>query len=205
MNNLELELKKALHYISSDWRMQYNYGDYKSNFIYHVETVDECIELAKKNDVSVEYALHRWYNFKTSTFCEKIFIDLGAKKEQDEKNKEIDLYIDDIPFDIKLTVYPKRLSNHPYDLTTREGKNALIKWLYENQSQQSRKHLKNRLFIVCDGKTQEDSLSLKSDFSKIEVKIKEYMSYQKEYGFNEINIVDRNNTYTVKSDIIYIN
>lgn len=205
MNNLEQELKKALNYITSDWKMQNNYQDYRSNFIYKVETVDECIELAHQNNVSLEYVLHRWYNYQTSIYCEKVFVQNGAKKEKDKKNKEIDLYINNVPFDVKLTVYPKKLADHPYDLRTRDGKNALIKWLYQNQSQQNRKHLKNRIFIVCDGKTAYDSLCLKSDFEKINAKIKEYMDYIKEFGFNEVSILDEGFEYLVMSDIIYIN
>lgn len=202
---LENELKKALNYISADWKMQNNYQDYRSNFIYKVNTVDECIKLAQMNNIEIAYVLHRWYNFHTSTYCEKIFVEFGAKKEEDYRNKEIDIYINNEPFDVKVSVYPKALSNHPYDLTTREGKNEMIKWLYEHQSQQQRKHLKNRLFIVCDGKTQYDNLCLKSDFEQIRNKIKTFMINVNDQGFNELEIIDGQNVYKVKSDIIYIN
>ena len=201
---VEKELQKALDLISPQWVMQNNYNDYRSNFIYSVETVDECIRLAKENGVSVEYALHRWYNFKTSIQCEQIFCGYGAVKETDRKNREIDIYIDGVPFDVKLTVYPKALSSHPYDLSTRNGKDKMIQWMYENQSQQQRKHLANRLFIVCDGKNAYDSLRLKSDFGQIRKKIKEYLNYIKLNGFNELEIVDFGKTYRVCSDIIYI-
>lgn len=203
--DLENELKKALSYISADWQMQNNYQDYRSNFIYKANTVDECIRLAEIYNIDTAYVLHRWYNFQTSTYCEKIFVEYGAKKEEDFRNKEIDIYINNVPFDVKVSVYPKALANHPYDLTTREGKNEMIKWLYEHQSQQQRKHLKNRLFIVCDGKTQYDSLCLKSDFEQIKNKIKAFMINVNENGFNELEIVDESNVYKVKSDIIYIN
>ncbi len=202
---VELELQKALKLISPQWDMQNNFNDYRSNFIYKVETVDSCIQQAKQNDVAVDYALHRWYNFKTSTQCEKIFCDYGAVKESDYKNREIDIYIDGTPFDVKLTVYPKALSSHPYDLTTRAGKNEMIKWMYSHQSQQQRKHLANRLFIVCDGKTQYDSLCLKSDFIQIRSKIRSFLSYVRDNGFNEIDIYDSGEKFHVCSDIICIN
>ena len=65
--------------------MQNNYNDYRSNFIYQVETVEDCIREANNNWVSVDYALHRWYNYKTSKYCEKIFVENGAIKEEDLK------------------------------------------------------------------------------------------------------------------------
>lgn len=203
-DTLGMELKKALKYMSADWRMQNNFSDYKSNFIYNAETVQECVEKAKINNVDLEYVLHRWYNHKTSTQCERIFVEYGAKKEEDIKNKDIDIYINNEPFDVKLTVYPNKLKQHPYNLRNRVGKNQMIQWMYANQSQQQRKHLKNRLFIVCDGINQYDSLCLKSDFEQIRVKIREYMNSVNTNGFNELIIRDKGIDYRVKSDIIYI-
>ena len=130
---------------------------------------------------------------------------MEAIKEKNIKDKEVDIYIDNIPFDIKITVYPNALSNHPYDLNTRDGKNLMIKWLYKNQSQQQRKHFKNRIFIICDGKTQYDSLCLKSDFEQIRNKIKIYFEDIKKNGFNEMIIDADGKKYLVKSDIIYLN
>lgn len=205
MDNLGLELQKALSYIDENWRMQNNYNDYKSNFIYKVDTVNEVINLSELNGVDYKYALHRWYNFKTSIYCENVFVKYGAIKEEDLRNKEIDIYINKVPFDVKLTVYPKALSNHPYDLKTREGKNKMIEWLYQHQSQQQRKHLANRLFIVCDGKTQYDSLCLKSDVEQLNRKIRAYIDDVNRNGFNKIIITDNGIEYSVVSDIIYIN
>ena len=205
LSSLELELQKALIYITANWSMQNNYNDYRSNFIYSVETVDDCIRMAKENDVSEDYALHRWYNFKTSIQCENIFVEYGAKKESDFRNKEIDIHIEDVPFDVKLTVYPRALSDHPYDLTTRGGKDEMIKWMYAHQSQQQRKHLANRLFIVCDGTSQFDSLKLKSDFLQIRKKILSFLEFTKQNGFNKLAIYDYGNRYDVCSDIIVIN
>lgn len=201
---LEEQLHKALTYIDDKWQMQNNDYDSKSNFIYSVNTVDECIELSKQNNIDIKYALHRWYNFKTSIQCENIFVEYGAVKENNVKHKEIDLYINSIPFDVKLTVYPKALCNHPYDLSTRNGKNKMIEWMYKHQSQQGRKHLKNRLFIVCDGTSQYNNLCLKSDFEQIRNKIHKFIEYTGKNGFNELCITDNDEQYIVKSDIILI-
>ena len=202
--NIENELKKALDIIDENWSMQNNVNDYKSNFIYNTLTLNEVIKKAQENEIDVKYAVHRWYNFHTSITCEKIFTEYGAIKEQNIKHKKIDIYLKDTPFDVKLTVYPKKLSEHPYDLNTREGKSEMIKWMYANQSQEGRKHLANRLFIVCDGNSSYDNLCLKSDFAQIRDKIKKYVDYTNKNGFNEIIIEDQGETYKVCSDIIYI-
>lgn len=203
-NKLEQDLQRALTLIDENWSRQTNEDDFKSRFIYYTESLDEVIKLAEQNQVDVKYAIHRWYNFHTSIQSEKIFTEFGAIKESNKKHKEIDIYINEVPFDVKLTVYPKKLSEHPYDLNTREDKNKMIEWMYANQSQEGRKHLANRLFIVCDGKTSYDNLCLKSDFNQMRNKIEQYMNYVKKNGFNELTITDNGQAYTVNSDIIYI-
>ena len=205
MTKLEEELQKALSIIDANWKMQNNFNDYRSNFIYKVDTLEDVINNSKINGVDEKYAIHRWYNFKTSIACENIFVEFGAIKEEDFRNKEIDIYIDGVPFDVKLTVYPNALSEHPYDLKTREGKNNMIRWYYEHQSQQQRKHLANRLFIVCDGKSQYNSLCLKADFQQIREKVQAFILESKTNGFNTLKIYDNGKEYIVQSDIIYIN
>lgn len=202
--DLEKELPKALELIDENWVMQDNEQDKRSKFIYTATSVKEVIEKSKENKIDIKYALHRWYNYHTSITCEKICVDYGAKKVINLKDKEKDIYINHLPYDVKLTVYPKKLYNKPYNLYTRKGKNEMIKWMYENQSQEGRKHLKNRLFIVCDGKTAYDNLCLKSNFNLIRDRIEKFMNYSKTNGLNKIDIKDGNNTYTVYSDIIYI-
>lgn len=51
MDNIEKELKLALQYIEPYWRMQNNYQDYKSNFIYDVKTFEEVITLSSEYGV----------------------------------------------------------------------------------------------------------------------------------------------------------
>lgn len=198
------ELQKALGIISADWKMQNNVDDKNSNFIYKVHTVDEVIRLSNENGVEPEYALHRWYNHETSDECERLFAKYGAVRERDRTNKYIDFYINDVSFDLKLTVYPAKLGDHPYDITNRNGKNAMIKWLYAHQSQEGRKHFANRIFIVCDGGSPDVNLRLKSDFEQIERKISIFMDYVRSHGFNSVDLLDNKVLYTVKSDLITV-
>ena len=95
-----------------------------------------------------QYAYHRWVNFHSSIYCEQLFCKYGAKKVENNKDKEKDIVINKIAYDVKLTVYPNAFKNQ-YDLNIDENKNKLIKWLYTNQSKEGRNHMRNRLFIVC--------------------------------------------------------
>lgn len=201
---LETDLKKCIELISADWKMQNNIDDQKTNFIYKAGTLEECLYLIDKNQVNQDYALHRWYNYMTSVYCEYLFCDYGAIHEKDIYNHDVDIYINGTPFDVKLTVYPAKLNERPFNLNKRLGRNQMIKWYYLNQSQQSRKQLLNRLYVVCDGKNNYECLKMKSDFSLLRKKIKSFMEYVNINGLNEIKIIDNQIAYTLKSDIILI-
>ena len=198
------ELKKALKLLIPGWKMQNNIDDKKSKSIYRLETVDECLKMAEEKNVEEQYVLHRWYNYKTSEECENIFVKCGARKEENKKDSKKDIYINDVQFDVKLTVYPAGLPEHPFDLAKREGKNGMIKWLYANQSQGDRKHLENRFFVVCDADTREERLRLKIDFEQMEEKIAAYFKYLEKNKINELTIKDKGEDFKVKSEVINI-
>ena len=204
MSNLEKDLRDCLSMISNDWDMQNDFNDKKTNFIYSTKSLKECLHLINFHKVDKDYTLHRWYNYMTSVYCEYLFCEYGAIHEQDKCNHDVDIYINEIPFDVKLTIYPAKLSNRPYNLKTRKGKNQLIQWYYSNQSQQARKQLLNRIYIVCDGNTPYECLKMKSDFNILKKKIKQFMEYSIKNGFNKLSIKDDNKEYILYSDIIYI-
>lgn len=201
---LENDLKKCLELISADWVMQNNLDDQKTNYIYKAETLERCLQLINENNGNKDYALHRWYNYMTSVYCEYLFCDYGAIHEKDIYNHDVDIYINEIPFDVKLTIYPAKLKDRPFDLKKRSERNKMIEWYYLNQSQQSRKQLLNRIYVVCDGKDANECLRMKSDFSLLRTKIKNFMEYINCNGFNEVDIIDNNMKYTLKSDIIHV-
>ncbi len=200
------ELKKALSLISLEWGRQNNRFDKRSNFIYRVETVDECLQKAREMAIDENYVLHRWYNYQTSIYCEGLFVKYGAQKEKQLYNHDIDIYINEIPYDVKLTVYPAKLkrSGEILNLHNRDDKNTLIRWMYANQSQEGRKHLKNRMFIVCNGENTYQNLVLKSDFDIIETRISGYFHFLENNEPNKLVIQDAGQEYEVYSDIISI-
>lgn len=201
---LEQDLQKVASQLKSQWKRQDNVTDKATNFIYNATTLDQCLAEIKRTGVDENYALHRWYNFQTSIYCEEIFCDYGAVPDADRYNHDVDIYIDRIPFDVKLTVYPAKLASKPYDLTKRSGKNSMITWYYENQSQQNRKQLLNRLYVVCDGASPQETILLKSDFELIRTKIKSFMDNTKKEGVNTIVIKDGGKDFSLQCEIIYI-
>ncbi|MDE5946628.1 MAG: hypothetical protein K2G63_04905 [Oscillospiraceae bacterium] len=204
--NLENDLQKCLTMISPEWKIQNNSSDKATNFIYKAETLEKCLEMIKSTGVDKNYALHRWYNYHTSVYCEDLFCDYGAVHEKNIYNHDVDIYINNIPYDVKLTVYPAKLNSYRNEFNLRNitGKNKMIKWLYANQSQGARKQILNRIYVMCDGATQHDSLKLKSNFPILKRQISAYMNYTKTHNPNEIEITDNGKSKIIKSELIYV-
>lgn len=151
---LEKELKKRLNFEYNWGRKQLNVFDVKTSFIYETQDFETLLnrldtnfkEASNFNDLK-NYALNRWYNFWSAKAVESIFCETEkVRPHPNSKNKFIDFYINDIPFDHKTTVFPKGFKKSiPYAI---EHKRALIEWLYNNQSAQQRQHFENRIFVV---------------------------------------------------------
>ena len=182
--NIEKELKKRLAYPYKWGRKQDDEYDKLTNFVYRVSSFEEVLKETKsrfskdkEHENIANYALNRWYNFWSAQAVEKIFCSLpNVKPALDEKDRLVDFTIDDVTFDHKTSIFPK---NFPYMIDEAIKKtNELILWLYTHQSQQQRKHLKNRLFIVLyssDG----EHWKLKAEISWLKERIEKYM-----IGFN---------------------
>jgi hypothetical protein len=181
---IEAELKKRWNYPYMWGRKQNDLFDNATNFIYKINSFDDLkkeIELHFKQSADYQdyfnYALNRWYNFWSAQSIEQIFCSLpGVVPALDEKDKLIDFAIHGATFDHKTSVFPK---NFPYKIDDAiKNTDELIRWLYKHQSQQKRKHLKNRLFIVLysnDG----EHWKLKAEISWLKERIEKYM-----LGFN---------------------
>lgn len=145
--------------------------DHKTNFIYSTKTYNElkerCLKDFPANIKLMEYAKTRWYNYHTHNVVLDLFLQSDiCRIEKNLKNKDIDLYIKNIPFDLKLSVYPKSLAGRNL------SKQKLIEWLYSNQSKQGRNRLQNRIFIlVLDNDNKHRSWAVKRDFELIKEKI----------------------------------
>src|SRR3989304_6500281 len=184
LTQIENQLKKRLAYPYKWGRKQNDHFDKLTNFVYRIQSFEDVInEIGtrfrkdKEHDNIANYALNRWYNFWSAQAVEKIFCSLpNVKPALDSKDRLVDFTIDGVTFDHKTSIFPK---NFPFKIDVAVKKtDELIKWLYRHQSQQQRKHLKNRLFIVLyssDG----EHWKLKAEISWLKERIEKYME-----GFN---------------------
>jgi hypothetical protein len=184
LTEIESELKKRLVHPYKWGQKQNDNFDKHTNFIYHtfqfeevLKEIDNRFKSEKDFDLYFNYTINRWYNFWSAQAVENIFCSLpNVNPALDSKDRLVDFTIDGVSFDHKTSVFPK---NFPYKIDDAIKKtDELIKWLYTNQSQQQRKHLKNRLFVVLyshDG----EHWKLKSDISWLRERIEKYV-----LGFN---------------------
>lgn len=181
---IESELKKRLSYPYKWGQKQNDIFDNQTNFIYHTFSFEDLIKEIENKfksengfELYFNYTLNRWYNFWSAQAVENIFCSLpNVKPALDSKDRLVDFTIQGVSFDHKTSNFPK---NFPYKIEVAIKKtDELIKWLYKHQSQQQRKHLKNRLFIVLYSKDGEH-WKLKSEIMWLKDRIEKYM-----IGFN---------------------
>ena len=190
------ELKKA-QTLLKEWPKQNDEDDTKTNFIYRCSSVEEVKDLCQKQNADFQYALHRFYNFGTSKHSEWLFAKYGACPAEDFKNHDVDFYIaTSEPVDLKICTLPKEWKGKP--LVTIKQRAALIKWLYENASSESRQHFGNKVFIVCE------SQKAKCDFAQIEQKVMLFTAWAKWHGLTTIEVMDGICKRYVKAGLIYI-
>ena len=196
---VERELKKRLVYPYRWGRKQSNSWDNDTNFIYKTYSFEAL--LRKTENFSKElrdYALNRWYNFWSAMAVEDIFASHeNVIPNKNSYDKLVDFTIDNIPFDHKTSIYPKGF-NKPFEYA-RNNPKELIQWLYDNQSQQGRKHLKNRLFVVLYDKNNQH-WKMKAEILKLKKNIDIYVdNFSKENLF----IFDFGEG-VVQSDILWV-
>ncbi|VAW22458.1 hypothetical protein MNBD_BACTEROID04-1031 [hydrothermal vent metagenome] len=203
---LEIELKKRTKLPYYWGRKQLDKLDKQTNFIYKINCFDSLllkIEASfKENSQYINlknYTLNRWFNFWSAKTIEAIFCEhKNVKPHINSYNKFTDFFIENIPFDHKTTVFPNGFKKSvPYAI---EHKGELIEWLYKNQSQQQRKHFKNRLFIVLvNYQNENEHWKLKAEISWLKEIISAYLrkfESEKLYSFKNENKV-------VKADVIW--
>lgn len=180
---LEKELKKRTEFDYTWKTKQTDKLDKETNFIYKTWSFEEVLNridaVVKENSTTENfknYALNRWYNFWSAKAVESVFCEhTNVEPHKNSKDKYIDFFISTIPFDHKTTVFPKGFKKSiPYAI---KHKQELITWLYTNQSQQQRKHFKNRLFIVLiDYENPNAHWKLKSEIHWLKSQISTYLS-----------------------------
>lgn len=199
LNLLEKELKKRLIYPYRWGRKQSDSWDRETNFIYSTNSFQGLLEKTRSLDHKIhDYALNRWYNYWSAMGAEYLFsTHPQVCPYKNIYDKFVDFTLQDIPFDHKTTVFPK---GYPHSIHyALEHKQELIEWLYLNQSQQGRKHLKNRLFIVLYDPAG-SHWKLKSEIQLIKAAIDFYLKNFSSEKLIKI-VIDENE---IQADIIWI-
>jgi hypothetical protein len=185
------ELTQVAKLMGNKWCKQNDLLDRKTKFIYDVmdfKTLQSmCNRMLSKEEDRL-YAYHRWFNLNISTYCEEVFCKYGAVKVENKKDKEKDIYINDIPFDVKVTNYPSTASEE-FDLDSEVGRKDLATWLYNNQSKEGRQHFKNRIFIVCCGDSLEEKVANRMNLELLDAHIKDFMSEPTNISLEEFKTV----------------
>lgn len=203
--SVEVELKKRLVYPYKWHRKQSDQIDNLTNFVYRTENFDdllEQIEVKFKGNQSYneifDYALNRWYNFWSAMAVEYIFsTSPRVIPAKDRTNRLVDFQIDGINFDHKTSVFPEK---YPQTLENAiKDPASLINWLYGNQSQERRKHLQNRLFIVLYSKNR-SHWKLKSELSWMQGIIGKYLQ---DFSANKLYEFHLDSRFVTFSDIIW--
>lgn len=202
LSNIETELKKASLQASKAWGgKQVNCKDFATNKVVYSGITDynkllKELKVFNLSEDMSKYAVKRWYNFTISEAVKGMFLEWSnARAEADKKHKSIDIYINDIPFDIKGSVFPRKLKFDDSYLSNVDKKTELINWLYDNQSTQGRFHLENRLFVIYYSSIRAADV-LKSELLKTKESIDSYMS-----SFDKQNLI---RIGTSVSDIIWV-
>ncbi len=196
---VENELKKRLLYPYKWGRKQSDDWDAKTSFIYSTYTFKKLLEKTVDFDEKVrDYALNRWYNFWSAEAVENLFsLHEKVMPNKNKFDKLIDFTINTTSFDHKTTVFPNGF-NHTVTYA-KNNPDELIQWLYLNQSQEGRKHLKNRLFIVLVEKNKEH-WKLKSEIKLLKTEIDSYVE-----NFNSDNLFKLNiENNAILSDLIWV-
>ena len=191
LQSLESELKKRLNFPYNWGRKQSDEWDRKTKFIYQTKDFKSLENQCKDFDSELRnYAFNRWLNFWSAKAIEQIFTNhLSVRKEENQFSKTVDFYISEIPFDHKSSVFPKQFGKSlDYAIN---HKKELIEWLYQNQSQQGRKHLENRLFIVFFNEKNNEHWKLKTELTLIREKIEDYLRTFSKYHLKKKKINKR--------------
>ena len=153
----EPELKKRWPYTYHWGQKQNDRWDDLTNYIYKTDSFEQLLKETEKaffrhkTEINRQdffnYAANRWYNFKSAMAVEQIICSVpGIEPALNPHDRLVDFTINGIRFDHKTSIFPEGFKkNINYAMN---NKKELIEWLYANQSQQKRKHLDNRLFII---------------------------------------------------------
>lgn len=205
--DIEIQLKKRWKYNYKWLRKQNDQWDAYTNFIYTTQTWEDVIKATAaaviehkiNKEEAFYYTINRWYNFWSSVAVEEIFCSIAQViPAKNNKDKLIDFSIQNIPFDHKTSVFPKGFNESL--AYAKAHKEQLLYWLYNNQSQQGRKHHANRLFIIVYAQNGKH-WQLKAEISLLQQAISNYVAT---FEPKQLTTLKFSENQTALSDIIWV-
>ncbi len=165
-------------------RPQGDAWDRLSNFVYRVKTLRGvqrqagAVAAANGLDVALfeNYAIRRWYNHHTHNQILQMFLaHPDVQPEENAKHRTIDFYLRGLPFDLKVSRFPRA---YPESLKFAwQNRHHLARWQYAHQSMQGRYHTGNRLFVVLHHRqTPELTWQLRRDFETLDKLVTEFLA-----------------------------
>ncbi len=196
LTRVEIELKKRWDYPYYWGHRQQDDWDKQTNFIYQTYSFERLLEkLSSLDKELINYGLNRWYNFWSAMAVEYLFATHPEVTPNKNKyDKLVDFSINGIPFDHKTSIFPKGF-HHGFDFA-KTHQNELITWLYANQSQQGRKHMANRLFVILYDTQKGEHWQLKAEIALLKKAIDAYI--------NSFSPTKLSKTKTSLSDVIWM-
>lgn len=204
--HIEKQLQQRLSYAYNWGQKQNDEWDQYTNFIYNIPNWQAVVEAMRatlevhplnKRDF-FNYAANRWFNFWSAMAIEQIFSELeNVTPSHNHKNRLVDFSLNGIDFDHKTSVYPKGFWQTLFYAQKHEEE--LLQWLYKNQSQQQRKHLENRLFLIvhaADG----EHWKLKAEITWLKTKVENYV---KHFSPSQLKQLPLEEDRTALADIIW--
>ena len=193
-NTIRHELNK-LNEMPPWGRNQGDQWDRLSNFVYRVKTLRgirrQAQAVAKAEGINVEafenYTIRRWYNHHThDQILQMFYRHPDVRPEENRKHPTTDFYLRDIPFDLKISRFPK---SYPESIKYGwQHRHHLAQWMYEHQSKEGRYHTGNRLFIILHHQTQADHVwELRRDFETLEALVEAYLHTPTLLGLTLVN------------------
>ena len=192
-------------------RPQGNQWDRLSHFIYGETTLAGVWQRAqaaaragrRRRGAVKAYPVGRRYNHTHNQILQMFYAHPDTRPEENRKHHSVDFYLRGIPFDLKISRFPKA---YPKSLEfARRYPHHLAGWQYQNQSKEGRYHTGNRLFVVLHHAAQpEASWRLRREFADLRVHIDRFLQIPMLFGVTVANQRTGETFYPWSAVIFYV-
>ena len=213
IKNLITEINKVEDYVWDRVQSDYIFNNYGS-FLFKVFSYDELIlkieeKIKLKNlpEVFKQYTINRWYGFACSIVIQSYLENhQRVRGEENRKSLTKDIFIDDKPFDFKITYAFKNVSKKMFLRNLDDPTEFIIKY-YKGGGKQ-RMHTEPKLFMVFADQNNHTvhQWQMKREFDVIEKFLKHYLDNTRasEYLCSKEFSIGESNHKIKMADLFYI-